>query len=63
MSQQELDKFTKLLTESDTVSDSNEDIMKIINDEASGYFSGTKSLDETVSLIQNRVNIYMSEHY
>jgi len=35
--------------------------MSIIEEEASGYLSGQKSLDEVITLIQSRVQIYVSE--
>lgn len=37
------------------------DIQSIIADEAKYYFSGDKSLEDTVSLIQNRAEIYLAE--
>ena len=35
---------------------------EIITDQAGAYFSGDKSLDETVKLIQDRVNLYINEN-
>ena len=32
-----------------------EDIYTIVEEEAQGYFAGTKSLEQTVATIQNRV--------
>lgn len=34
----------------------------IINEEAQAFFSGSKSLDEVVNVIQNRVNLYLKEN-
>ena len=36
-------------------------IFEIISEEADMYYSGAKSLDETVKIIQNRVSTYISE--
>ena len=38
-----------------------DEIISIITEDASAYFSGAKSLEETVHLIQERVSIYVSE--
>ena len=37
-------------------------IYDIISDLAGGYFSGDRSLDETASQIQSRVNLYLNEN-
>ena len=36
-------------------------IMDIITSETDAYFAGTKTLDETASMIQSRVNLYVAE--
>ena len=38
-------------------------LSNIITEEATAYFKGTKSVDETASLIQSRASIYLSEQY
>lgn len=38
-----------------------EDIYTIVEEEAQGYFAGTKSLEQTVATIQNRVQLYIDE--
>ena len=35
--------------------------MKLVLETCAPYFSGDKSLDETVALVQNRVELYVSE--
>lgn len=40
----------------------NYDIYKIIVEEAQGYFAGDKGLDDTVSVIQDRVQLYIDEN-
>lgn len=39
-----------------------ETVLSIISEESGAYFSGQKSVDEVVSIIQSRVNIYMNEN-
>ncbi len=39
-----------------------QEIMSLIREDASAYFAGAKSLEETVKIIQSRVSIYVSEH-
>ena len=46
-----------------TIARYDESLTDIINEEANNYFKGTKSLDETASLIQSRASIYLSEQY
>lgn len=38
-------------------------IVDIVNEETALFFEGTKSVDETASIIQSRASIYMSEQY
>lgn len=45
-----------------TVLDNDDDGYKIIAEEAEKYFSGEKSLDETVSVIQDRMKKYVNEN-
>ena len=61
--QEEVDVVLALMDEAKPVSYGGEDeVMKIINEEAEGYYSGQKSVDEVVGLIQSRVQIYVSEN-
>lgn len=39
-----------------------EEINKIINEEAAGFFAGQKTVDEVVNVIQSRVKIFVSEN-
>ena len=39
-----------------------EEIQKIITEEADGFFKGDKSLDEVVDILQNRVSLYIKEN-
>lgn len=36
-------------------------IYAIIDEEAQAYFAGSRSLDDTVTIIQNRVQLYIDE--
>lgn len=37
-------------------------IIKIINEEAGAYYSGQKGIDDVVSVIQNRIQLYVNEN-
>ncbi|MDE7268877.1 MAG: hypothetical protein K2N81_00205, partial [Acetatifactor sp.] len=41
----------------------NDDIVKIINEEAPAYYSGQKRVEDVVSLIQNRIQLYVNENH
>lgn len=61
--QEEVDVVLALMDEAKPVFYGGEDeVMKIINEEAEGYYSGQKSVDEVVGVIQSRVQIYVSEN-
>ncbi len=44
------------------VAQNDETLMDMIREDASAYFAGAKSLEETVKVIQSRVSIYVAEH-
>jgi len=58
--QEEIDQINALIDAAVAI-DVDSEIMSIIEEEASGYLSGQKSLDEVITLIQSRVQIYVSE--
>lgn len=39
-----------------------DEIIKIINEEAPAYYSGQKEIDDVVSIIQNRIQLYVNEN-
>ena len=39
-----------------------DEVIKIINEEAPAYYSGQKRIDDVVSVIQNRVQLYVNEN-
>ena len=44
------------------VAQNDETLMDMIREDASAYFAGAKTLEETVKVIQSRVSIYVAEH-
>ncbi len=61
--QEEVDAFENLLKGAETVSfQTDRTIYNIITEEAGSYFSGQKTLDEVVEVIQNRVTLYLNEN-
>ena len=61
MSQEQADQILDLINSTCTIYGYDESIMGIITDQAAPYFAGEKTLDETVNLIQSRVNLYVAE--
>ena len=61
MSQEQADQILDLINSTYAVYGYDESIMSIITDEAAPYFAGEKSLDDTVNMIQSRVNLYVAE--
>lgn len=61
MTDRQLNKFYKLLNEAKTPYEFDNKIYDIITECAAGYFGNNRSLEQTVSDIQSRVSIYLSE--
>lgn len=61
LSQKQADMILNLIENTTAVYGYDEDIMNIISDETTAYFAGEKSLDDTVNMIQSRVNLYVAE--
>ncbi|MBQ8509908.1 MAG: extracellular solute-binding protein [Clostridia bacterium] len=61
LTQAQVDKLMSLITGATQVMREDTDLNAIITEEASYYFSGQKSLDETVKLIQDRAGRYINE--
>ena len=57
----ELDAFRAVFNEKCLVWSDDNETMNIINEEISGYFAGTKTLDEVVGMIQDRVTTRINE--
>ena len=61
-SQEEYDQVMELYNAVDSLYTYDTSIYDIVNDAAGGYFSGDRSLDDTVAQIQSRVNLYVNEN-
>jgi hypothetical protein len=59
--QDDVDAVKQMIDRANTRFAYHTEIQYIIDEEAEGYFSGQKELDETVALIQNRVALYLKE--
>ena len=63
ITQDDIDVITDLLKEATPAfSVENDDIINIINEEAAAYYSGQKNVEDVVKIIQNRVQLYVSEN-
>lgn len=60
--QEDYDRFMELYNATDSVSYQDENITKIVTEEAAGYFSGDRSLEDIARQIQSRVSLYVSEN-
>lgn len=59
--QEEYDQIMELYNAITQVYEYDEEIFKIVNDQAAAYFNGDKSAADTANLIQSRVEIYVNE--
>ncbi|MBP5263707.1 MAG: hypothetical protein J6Z33_04965, partial [Lachnospiraceae bacterium] len=63
ITKEEVDMVDTLLAGSKLPSSVNDqELLKIITEEADSFFSGAKSVDEAVKVIQSRVNLYIKEN-
>ena len=60
--QEDYDRFMELYNAIDSVCYMDENITKIVTEEAAAYFSGDRSLEDIARQIQNRVSLYVSEN-
>lgn len=61
LTQEQIDDFKSYVDGASISGSYDSDIMDIITEEAGAFFSGDKSADDVVKLIQNRVGIYLGE--
>ena len=61
MTDADADAFMKLLETADSVYINDPTVTVIILEDASAYFAGTKTLDEAVKLIEDRITTKMAE--
>ncbi len=60
--EEHISQFKDLLERADTLPDGNEYIFTIISEEIDGYFAGQKTAAEVAEIIDNRVQVYLSEN-
>lgn len=58
---QQVEKILSLINNTKNFSSTQYELIEIVIDEASDYFSNTKSLDEVVKITQQRASIYLAE--
>lgn len=63
MTDEDAQRFLALLNEIDNVAIYDETVLGIIDEEASAFFAGEKTAEETASIIQSRVQLYVSEQF
>ena len=61
ITREQADRLLALLEGARQCSQTDRKIYRIFLDEAGGYFSGDKSLEETADVIQARVSMYVAE--
>lgn len=59
---EEVDQFKDIINRADTMLSESTQMDKIIKEEVGGYFSGQKTVEEVVKIIQNRMQVYMNEN-
>lgn len=62
LKQEEYDAFMELYNSCSTVNSTDTSVLQLITEEVQVFFDGQKSAEETASLIQNRLSLYMAEH-
>jgi len=62
LTEEKVERVRKMLEEARAFPLRTEPIRAIINEEADAYFAGDRSVDEVCVNIQNRVQLYLSEH-
>lgn len=62
MSQEQVDRIVEFVESVDKVSYYNEDIQNIIDEEAASFFADHKTAADVASIIQKRVELYVSEN-
>lgn len=62
MTQEEVEEVLEFMQSVDQPYTNNQALIDIISEEAASYFSGQKNVKEVVDIIQNRVQIYVSEN-
>ena len=63
LSEENIEAFWEMAETGKATNSFNRDVWNIIEEEAEPYFAGARTLDETVELIQNRAEIFVSENW
>lgn len=58
----DLRRFDDLINSTERISIFDKAVYDIVEDSCTAYFTGNKTLDETVDLVQNRVSLYVNEN-
>ena len=58
---EQADRFMRVIEAADKSLDSNYRIYSIVKEEAAAFFSGQKSAEEVARLVQSKVSLYLSE--
>jgi len=61
MTQEEADDLLSVIESTTRIYEYNDSLTEIINDATAAYFAGSKGLDETASIVQSRVKLYINE--
>ena len=62
LEEQAVTDLRRMLSEARALPYKTRPLLSIISEETAYYFNGAKSMEETVSLVQNRVKLYLEEH-
>ena len=60
--EEQADEIRRLLAEAKTLPYRTKPLLAIIQEETAYYFDGSKSMEEVITLVQNRVQLYLDEH-
>jgi hypothetical protein len=61
MKQAEYDQLMQIIADTKSVASYDQNIFKIVSDEAAAYFSGEKDAQAVADLIQSRAQLYVAE--
>lgn len=61
LTSEQIQKFQNMIDEIHSVYIQDQEIVKIISEEATAYFEGQKNEDDTIRVIQSRVKLYLQE--
>lgn len=61
LAQEQADKLLEVINTTDKVTDQNDAIFNIVQEQAAAYFAGQKGPEEVARLVQSKANIYVNE--